>query len=802
MLQKTVVAVAVACCAIAVSHALRSIAMAAAPLTTEAMATEATKAELPFNRWVLLADEKIAPTIEGAYAKPIWAPAAGQAVLWFKPGGQYATFSAAQRKWNVVQGEFPKGQQFGGIPESPLCGTYLPGLKKLLFLYPNSTRFSKTSALAWMLDPVSGKWEVQSGDLKMCESATTYNPSGMREDYDVPIWGDVIYDPVNREAMAFGGAGTFGRVSKAREPVEIGDWIYDEQSNPPRLRRLTAVDDKKVSQARRWYSAQSGTWTFSEQQQKWAPTAQPLREQPSGRILSQMAHHTAAGKIMLFGGDDRTKCLGDTWVYDCATRNWKQMHPKTAPPARAAHALLYVPEQQAILLAGGYGGGWRPRQDVWLYDLTSNEWTQLAAALPEPVQYCAGYYAPDAQAAVVMAALGSKRNKQWPVYALRLDRATAAKEAGEQPTPASDFHAKARLDARARPLPGEWLAGKGAPEDSQQVLTHLKSLPANQWVNMEPPIKPDPRDWGSYVYDPQTHRVFAWGGGHSAYSGSDVSEYDLTINRWYGQKHPGSLYPKWEHGRSVGIPGVTFFGDSALPCHARKAYGIDPVSRSLVLWQGDVYDLEQHCVVSHMGPCPPMREKLHPLSQPAYVTASHGLYAYFNANQRLYKADVAAGMWRAIDEGGPDAKSEFAHLSWDSKRDRIIYLDGRHPGVWAYSFADKKWQREEVQGKEMPSPHADSTYIAPLDAVLVVCASPEAEDQEYLYLYKLAERRWYRAPSTGDPFPRGPNTNGLNRSPCYDPALGVVIRVTPRSYWETDVHVMRLDPEQLRLTPY
>jgi hypothetical protein len=233
----------------------------------------------------------------------------------------------------------------------------------------------------------------------------------------------------------------------------------------------------------------------------------------------------------------------------------------------------------------------------------------------------------------------------------------------------------------------------------------------------------------------------------------------------------------------------------------REAYGIDRASGSLVLWPGDVYSLDEHCVVSHIGPCPPVSEKPHPLAQPAYVSTDHGLYAYYNVNHTLYKADVAAGVWRVVAKGGPGPKCEFAHPSWDSRRDRLIYLDGRHPGVWAYSFAAGKWEKEAVQGGDLPRPHADSTYVAAMDAVLVVCAQSKGKEvPEHLYFYKLAEKKWYSAPSTGDPFGR-PNYNGLNCSPFYDPELGLVVRVTARSGWRADVHVMRLVPEKLTLTP-
>ena len=124
---------------------------------------------------------------------------------------------------------------------------------------------------------------------------------------------------------------------------------------------------------------------------------------------------------------------------------------------------------------------------------------------------------------------------------------------------------------------------------------------------------------------------------------------------------------------------------------------------------------------------------------------------------------------------------------------------GKNPGVFAFSFADKKWQKEEVAGGDLPSAVPDSTYVAPMDAGLLVCAEGGKGKKELMYFYKLGEHKWYTAPVTGDAA-TGVN-KGLNHSPHYDPELGLVIRVTKGGHWACDIHVMRLVPEELELTP-
>jgi hypothetical protein len=92
----------------------------------------------------------------------------------------------------------------------------------------------------------------------------------------------------------------------------------------------------------------------------------------------------------------------------------------------------------------------------------------------------------------------------------------------------------------------------------------------------------------------------------------------------------------------------------------------------------------------------------------------------------------------------------------------------------------------------------DATYIPEMDAVLTVFAE-EPKAPETLFFYKCSERKWYTAPSVGDPF-KGINT-AKDYSPTYDPELGVVVRITQAGFAQyVNVHVLRLDSAKLQLT--
>src|SRR6202035_5580108 len=55
--------------------------------------------------------------------------------------------------------------------------------------------------------------------------------------------------------------------------------------------------------------------------------------QPPARTGAAMAFDAANGTVVLFGGNGRSRSLGDTWIWDGSA--WAQAHPSTSPPALA-----------------------------------------------------------------------------------------------------------------------------------------------------------------------------------------------------------------------------------------------------------------------------------------------------------------------------------------------------------------------------------------------------------------------------------------------------------------------------------
>ena len=80
-----------------------------------------------------------------------------------------------------------------------------------------------------------------------------------------------------------------------------------------------------------------------------------------------MTYDQVSRKIIMFGGDNGTTYLNDTWAFDGVT--WTQVATDTPPPARAAAQMAYDSVTHKVVLFGGYNG--RYLGDTWLWDGTT-----------------------------------------------------------------------------------------------------------------------------------------------------------------------------------------------------------------------------------------------------------------------------------------------------------------------------------------------------------------------------------------------------------------------------------------------
>jgi len=90
---------------------------------------------------------------------------------------------------------------------------------------------------------------------------------------------------------------------------------------------------------------------------------------PSKRAIAPMAYDPATGNMVLFGGDNSANGpLGGTWTWNGTT--WAKQSPSTSPPARFSASMAYDPAAGNMVLFGGYSSS-GPLNDTWAYQATA-----------------------------------------------------------------------------------------------------------------------------------------------------------------------------------------------------------------------------------------------------------------------------------------------------------------------------------------------------------------------------------------------------------------------------------------------
>src|SRR3989344_3573193 len=131
-----------------------------------------------------------------------------------------------------------------------------------------------------------------------------------------------------------------------------------------------------------------------------------------------MAYDSESDVIIMFGGYSNKGYFGDTWIYNLTDDRWTEKTPVTSPGARRQHGMAYDSESDVIIMFGGYGSG-NPLQDTWIYNLTSNIWTQkVPGTSPSARYHHAMIYDSENDLVVLFSGYGTSYSQDTWVYNL------------------------------------------------------------------------------------------------------------------------------------------------------------------------------------------------------------------------------------------------------------------------------------------------------------------------------------------------------------------------------------------------
>jgi hypothetical protein len=601
------------------------------------------------------------------------------------------------------------------------------------------------------LDPATNSWTdlAPTATPVACNSLT---------------WGSLCYDPVNDEVVLFGGGLAFNREGGAQT------WLYDCPRNT-------------------WYRPQFAG------------------AEPAPRCTSPLVYDPTTRSMLMFGGYDQTAALNDTWVYRCPDRRWERRTPDPSPPPMFALASAPLPGGHILICGSNALVGQRNREsswdpkETWLYDIARNVWQpQSVMKLPCRWMTAASSRKHGLSLLVSMSTAGRQ------TFAFRFDAAApvadsslVARMPGAPPGTTTFKYLDQKDSLAAAPKP-----------DPQAHRRILAELPVNQFVDAKPPGLLIAKTWSGAAIDTLRSEVIYTGGGHSGYSGNDVSIYSIAENRWTQDAPP--RFPPYLESTNGAVYGLSY-GARPWSQHTYLWYAFDPVSKKTiycarpgvrdgesVLLEADpakafVYDKKLHANWTWLFDPATRQLSLPCFSRPfdnpwelCLAGTPKGVYACTLRN--LYRATVSDDRieWQVLGGPIPPPKGAKYNYEWmpivyDSKRDRLIHLMGTDQMLEVHTRGLSEHEWAEVNTTGPAAVGRELMYLPKADCLLLL-------SRDRLFTLDLATRTWRELDIA---MPKG--VYGTEAAMRYDPQHDVSILLLPKSFsGPLQTFLFRFDP--------
>lgn len=133
---------------------------------------------------------------------------------------------------------------------------------------------------------------------------------------------------------------------------------------------------------------QDKVFSFDPNTNRWTCNSPPTAGLTGDRVFAAMWSRESSGDVYFFGGAN-ILCGGipvaiwnDLWKVNMASNTWTNLTATMVgtPGARLGPGYAKLSDD-LFLLVGGLNGGFGAENDVWVYNVTSNAWTQLQLSL-------------------------------------------------------------------------------------------------------------------------------------------------------------------------------------------------------------------------------------------------------------------------------------------------------------------------------------------------------------------------------------------------------------------------------------
>jgi N-acetylneuraminic acid mutarotase len=128
------------------------------------------------------------------------------------------------------------------------------------------------------------------------------------------------------------------------------------------------------------------TWEYDVDLEAWENIS-IIGESPSLRMHHKMKF-IDNNKLILFGGYNNLEnksILNDTWEYNIIDKTWieKGLYGKTSP-VRINFGMEYSPDDNVVIIFGGWVDVFLDTNETWLYDVENDKWLEIEGEGEKP----------------------------------------------------------------------------------------------------------------------------------------------------------------------------------------------------------------------------------------------------------------------------------------------------------------------------------------------------------------------------------------------------------------------------------
>jgi hypothetical protein len=276
------------------------------------------------------------------------------------------------------------------------------------------------------------------------------------------------------------------------------------------------------------------TWIYDIENNTWLQITPAIG--PSARVASTMIYDDIHNVTLLFGGDNETGCLDDTWIFDSTLLEWKKVDSPQFPHPRVLYSSIFNSRNNQIMIFGG-GDGESHLDDSWILDIEKGKWTKIESdKSPERRLYESFVYIPTRNVGVFFGgstAYGYKTDT-W------IFNFNNSKWQEMNPTTSPSAGNKMVYDS----LNDKVILIGGASIKNE---TWIYDMERNDWRNMNPSDSPIIGGEISLSFDSKHGVVVLFGSG---VNGNETWIYKFSTNTWQ-QMHPLTSPPSSIMGSMV-----------------------------------------------------------------------------------------------------------------------------------------------------------------------------------------------------------------------------------------------------------